>query len=258
MSSAGPSTCSGEAAVTTVEMRGRARNLSRSPDERLADAADGVDLAGAVDEGHVLGRLGEQREVLRRARAARAGTSDALTCVHMMSSSRQLVHERRALAQVLQRAGAPHAGAEVERLGDAAAGREVEGLALVQQHVVLRGERRPAGCCAGTGRPPTRPARAAGARCRSPRPPGRRAPRAAAGPRSRRSACPRGRAAPSPRRRCALFSASLSHCVFALMDPSPSVWALCGRCVVREPELPARFRRHCNPSCSDSQGVFAV
>ena len=139
MSRAPPSTCSGEAAVTTVEMRGRARKRSRSPASTSQMRSDGVDLAGAVDEGHVLARLGEQREVLGELALLERHVGRADLRPHDVEL-RQLVDQRRALAQVLQRAGAALAGAEVERLGDAAAGREVEGLALVQQHVVGLGE----------------------------------------------------------------------------------------------------------------------
>ena len=107
--------------------------------ERLADAQHGVHFSRAVHEGHVLGGLGEHGEVLGELALLERHVGRADLRPHDVEL-RQLVHERRALAQVLQRAGAALAGAEVEGLGDTAAGHEVEGLALGQQHVVGLGE----------------------------------------------------------------------------------------------------------------------
>ena len=74
----------------------------------LGDAQDGIDLVGAVDEGDVLRRLGEHREVLDELAALERDVGGADLGPHEVEL-RQLVHEGGALPQVLQRAGAPHA-----------------------------------------------------------------------------------------------------------------------------------------------------
>ena len=137
MSSTGPSTWRGEAAVTTVEMRGRSRNRSRSPDRRLADAQHRVHFLGAVDERHVLRRLGDHGEVLDELAALERDVGRADLRPHEVHLG-ELVHEGGALAQVLEGAWPPQARAEVEGLGHAPAGGEVERLVRPEDDVVLR------------------------------------------------------------------------------------------------------------------------
>jgi hypothetical protein len=107
--------------------------------QRLAEAYDRLDLGRAVDEGDVLARLGEQREVLRELPLLERHVGCADLRPHDVEV-RQLVVQGCSLAYVLQGAGAALTGAEVERLGNAAARREVERLAVGEQDVVRLGE----------------------------------------------------------------------------------------------------------------------
>ena len=93
-----PSTWSGEAAVTTVEIRGRSRNRSRSPDmtsQRRMTASTSVGQSTKVTCIEVSVSIVKYSTSSRRS----SGTSVALTCVHMRSicgnSSMSAVHSRR-------------------------------------------------------------------------------------------------------------------------------------------------------------------
>ena len=96
---------------------------------------DGVDFCGTVDERHVLGRLGEHREVLDELAAVEGDVGGADLGPHEVEL-RQHVHEGGALPQVGERAGPPLTRAKVEGLGDAAAGGEMERFVLPEDHVV--------------------------------------------------------------------------------------------------------------------------
>ena len=90
--------------MTTVEMRGRSRKLSRSPDstsQMRSTASTSLGQSTNVTCLDVSVSIVKYSTSSRRS----SGTSVALTCVHMRSSSRQLVHEGGALAQVLEGAG---------------------------------------------------------------------------------------------------------------------------------------------------------
>jgi len=109
-----PSTCSGDAVVTSVLMRGRARKPSRSPPRTSRCAATFVHVSRAVDEGHVLAGLGEHR--LRYSRSSR------LLARHVVRVTE--VTARRGLefvehGDVVRRSSsslAPPSGLEVERV----------------------------------------------------------------------------------------------------------------------------------------------
>ena len=129
-----------------LERRGRradrrkARPLAKRGEvagEHLADAHDRIDFVGAVDERHVLRGLGEHGEVLDELAAVEGDVGGADLGPHEVELG-ELVHERRALAQVLQRAGPARARAKVERLGDAAARGKPERLVGADQGVVGR------------------------------------------------------------------------------------------------------------------------
>ena len=144
-SSAGPSHWSGLAFVSTVETRGRSRNASRLPAAASQTRTDGLRVVRRIDERDVLARLGEQREVLDQLALFQGHVRRRHLRPHHVELGKLVVEPRR-LAEILQRARAAHAGAEVQRLGDAPAGREVERLTVVEDDVVLRrraGEQHP-------------------------------------------------------------------------------------------------------------------
>ncbi len=107
--------------------------------QRLTEADDGRDLCRAVDEGDVLARLGEQGEVLGELTPLERHVAGADLGRHDVQL-RRFVQQGRALAQILEGAGAALPGAEVERLGDAPAGREAERPAFVQEDIVVLGQ----------------------------------------------------------------------------------------------------------------------
>ena len=125
-------------AVTTVEMLGRSRKRSRSPESTSQMTQHRVDFARAVDERHVPGGLGEQREVLHELTTLERHVGGAHLRPHEVEL-RQFVHQRRALTQVAESARPAIAGAVVHRLGDAAARSEVERFAFAEKNDVVRG-----------------------------------------------------------------------------------------------------------------------
>ena len=105
--------------------------------EQLADAHHGVDLCRAVDERDVLRGLGEHGEVLEQLTAIEGKVGGADLGPHEVELG-QLVVQGGAVAHVLQRAGAAHPGAKIERLRDAAARAEADRLARTEHDVVGR------------------------------------------------------------------------------------------------------------------------
>ena len=106
VSRAPPSTCSGEAAVTTVEMRGRARKRSRSPESASQTRSTASTSPGQSTKVTCLHVSVSSVKYFVSSRRS-IGTSDALTCVHMMSScgssSISAVHSRRSCSVLARR-----------------------------------------------------------------------------------------------------------------------------------------------------------
>ena len=106
MSRAPPSTWSGDAAVTTVEMRGRARKRSRSP-ESVSQMRSTASTSPGQSTNVTCLRVSVSIVKYSSSSRCSSGTSDALTCVHMMSScgssSMSAVHSRRSCSVLARR-----------------------------------------------------------------------------------------------------------------------------------------------------------